>query len=490
MQTTSIRLRARAAVLAGVALAACSSDRIENLNGPVLQQYTNINDRLTVQSLASGLLDGDRLNYTNNLLPFFSIIGRDLYRIDGSEPRWSTVLLNRNTPGNSNFIGGGLWVTPYNTVRAANLFVRGANATTILSAQEKSATVGFAQTMKALQYIQLIRSRDTVGIPIQVVEDSTAPIRCKPAVLAYISALLDSGSTALTAAGTTPFPFTLPAGWAGFNTSNAATGTDFLQFNRGLKAVVEMYRGFIPLQAANDPQAAPDVARLTAALANFDSSFYNVTPSAATLATGVYYTFSTASGEQQNPITNPQVFRVNPKVVQGAEPNDPRIAAKVDTSSAVALISIPVRNTVADTTVVDQVASRFGVRYPRAATDPLALMKTSELVLSRAQVLWALNRDADALALVNAVRQANGLPARTLASYGTRVDFLVNGILQEKRYELLFESPWRWVDFRSMGILNRIGTELPNAGGRLPFRAFPIPNNEAVARNGQIACQQ
>ena len=174
------------------------------------------------------------------------------------------------------------------------------------------------------------------------------------------------------------------------------------------------------------------------------------------------------------------MFRANPKVVAEAEPGDPRFAAKVDTSGT-APISITVNS--------DTVQSRFGVRYPRAATDPLALLKNSELVLSRAQVLWTLGRDAEALALVNAVRQANGLPAKSAAIFASRVDFLVGGILHEKRYELLFESPTRWADFRNMGMLARAGLELPNAGGRAPFPAFPIPNSETTSRNGNIACR-
>ncbi|GJG86209.1 hypothetical protein tb265_13900 [Gemmatimonadetes bacterium T265] len=474
------RVVALGATFGAAALAACNTDKVTALNGPVLNSFQPITSRGQVQQLATGLLDRDRSNYTTQLI-FFSILGRDLYRIDPSEPRWTTVLLDSRTPDNSIFVGAGIWTTPYQTINGANFLIKGANATGVLSAAEKSATVGFAQTMKALEYLSLIRSRDTVGIAIQAVQDSTVPIRCKPAALAYISALLDSGSTALAAAGTAAFPFALPSGFAGFTAPTSTTGTSFRQFNRALKAITEMYLGFVPLEAAGNPLTPPDAAHMTAALANFDSSFYNATPTTASLNTGIYYTFSTASGETQNPLTNTSVYRVDPKVVASAEPGDPRFAAKVDTSAATSALSIPAQS--------DTVTSRYGVLYPRAATDPLALLKNSELVLSRAQVLWTLGRDAEALALVDAVRQANGLPAKTSASFTDRVDFLVNGILQEKRYELLFESPTRWVDFRDMGILSRIGVELPLSGGKLPFPVFPIPNGETTARNGNVACQ-
>lgn len=465
------------ALLAAGALAGCAADRITALNAPTVSNYTPVTTRAQVQQLATGVADADRQNYATQVV-IFSIVGRDLYRIDASEPRWASVLLDQRTPDNSGFVGGALWTDAYQPITAATFLIRGAGATSVLSAAEKSAVTGYAQTMQGLSYLSLVRSRDTLGIPVQAVVDSLVPIRCKPAALAYVSALLDSGATALAAAGATAFPFALPPGFS----SNGAftTPAAFLQFNRGLKGIVEMYRGMLPLEQAGDPLAAPDAARMAAALAAFDSSFYAVPTGAASLGAGVYYTFGTASGETANPLANTTVFRANPSVVAEAEPGDPRFAAKVDTSNT-APISITINE--------DTVQSRYGVRYPRSATDPLALLKNSELVLSRAQVLWTLGRDAEALALVNAVRQANGLAPKTAADFASRLDLLIGGILHEKRYELLFESPTRWVDFRNMGMLARAGLEFPNAGGRAPFPALPIPNNEATSRNGNIACQ-
>ena len=72
-----------------------------------------------------------------------------------------------------------------------------------LSDKEKSAAIGFAQVVKALEYLRLIELRDDNGIPITTGGDALAPIRCKPAVLTAISALLDSAITDLTSAGPT-----------------------------------------------------------------------------------------------------------------------------------------------------------------------------------------------------------------------------------------------------------------------------------------------
>jgi hypothetical protein len=99
----------------------------------------------------------------------------------------------------------------------------------------------------------------------------------------------------------------------------------------------------------------------------------------------------------------------------------------------------------------------------------------------RAEVLWCLGRDTEALAVMNLVRRAAGLPDK--APFATHGD-LLRGILKEKRYSLLFEGASRWVDFRMFGILNELGVE----AGNNPIPRLPIPQAEADARNNNIAC--
>src|SRR5256885_234512 len=69
------------------------------------------------------------------------------------------------------------------------------------SAQEQAAARGFARTFQALEYLRLIESRDTLGVPIVSGRGTLDPVRCKPAVLQYVVALLDSGATDLAAGG-------------------------------------------------------------------------------------------------------------------------------------------------------------------------------------------------------------------------------------------------------------------------------------------------
>lgn len=485
-----MRIRSAAALAAIFGAGACSESTVPDLNNPTVEQYQTVTSASQLQNLATGLVDGDRATHGTQVL-FFETIARDIVRFDPAESRYITTLLGTNI-SNSDFIGNGLFNAPYRTVAGADLLVSGiAGAPAVVATDaQKAATQGFARTIKALQYIRLIESRDTIGVAIQTVPDSTVPIRCKPAVLTYIAALLDSAAANLRTAGNTPLPFSLPSGFNGFTTADAPSGTDFLQFNRALLSRVEMYRGFAPLELAGSPSTAPDAARLQAALTALDASFYNASASRAALDVGIYHNYSTGSGELTNPLYDVGVFRVNPKVItDGAEPGDLRIQAKVDTSSS---------NTSRTSRSGSRfIGSRYLLRQPSGPNSPIALLRNEELVLNRALILWGLNRDAEARTLVNLIRQSAGLGAAAPGDHQQ----LLRAILKEKRYSLLAESPARLIDFRMFGILSELGRERPGLGadntpgtaddtpGLLPAPVFPIPNNEAVARSQQLTCQ-
>jgi hypothetical protein len=459
--------------LAGLlAASACRDVTVPDLNNPQQADITNLTDRSQIQAVARGIADQDRQTYATQVL-FDQIIGRNLYRIDPAETRFITRLLGTSL-SNSDFIGASGWNGPYRTARTVDLFISAVKSSTLvpaLSAQEQAGAIGYAQTLKALQYIRIIEQRASNGAPINTVTDTLVPIRCEPAVLAYISALLDSAATNLTAAGTTAFPFTLPAGFAGFTVPDApGTFNDFMGFNRALKARNELYRGLLPLETAQDSTAAPDATRLGVALRAIDSSFYSPTFTRGGLDAGLYHTFTTGEGETVNPLVDVGVFRVNPKVVAAAEPGDQRIQAKVDTSSSNVTRSS------------SGVSSKYLVKFPNAPTDRLAFLKNGELVLERALILWGLNRDAEALALVNGVRSAAGLTTPLVI---TNHAALRHEILRQIRFETLFESEVFWTLARSTGTLN---TELGQERSNNPIARFPIPSAENVARSGKIAC--
>jgi starch-binding outer membrane protein, SusD/RagB family len=452
-------LRRPLAIL-GVALAlsaGCTDAFVPDYNNPTLPPA--VDDPAQLQGQASGLLAGDREQHAFQIL-VLETMGRDAYRIDVADPRYLLQPLGQYSPGA--FLVDFTWNALYRTIRGAQLLTRGVDGGS-LPADQKAATRGFARTFQALEYLRLIESRDTLGVPIVSGAAALDPVRCKPAVLAYTVALLDSAAADL-AAGGASFPFTLSSGF----TSNGAFDTPqgFRRFNRGLAAKARTYLGFIDFARTG----ASNAAALTAALANLGESFVSPT---GTLRDGVYHIYSTGSGDLANGNYDPSVYRANPRVLSEAEAGDQRLSkVRRDPSQ---------RKENAD----GSVASDILFTNPAGPTSPLPILTNEELLLIQAEVLWGLNRDAEALTLVNTIRQrAGGLAA--VSPFPNRTA-LLREILKQKRYSLLFESGARLVDARMFGLFNELGNELrpPGPGPRV----IPFPQAEIDARGGDLACQ-
>lgn len=455
----------RIAALAAVPAAAlailgagCRDAFVPDYNNPTIGDV--VADAAQLQGQASGLLAGDRERHAFQIL-VLETMGRDAYRIDVADPRYLLQPLGQFSPGA--FLVDFTWNSHYQTIRAAQLLVRGIEASDAFPAADKAATRGFARTLQALQYLRLVETRDTLGAPILTGAGALDPIRCKPAVLQHVVALLDSGATDLAAAGP-QFPFALSTGF----TANGAfdTPTGFRRFNRGLAAKALTYQGFVDYARRGTVATAP----LQAALTALGESFASETGA---LRDGVYHVYSTASGDLANGNYDPSVYRANPKVLADAEAGDQRLA-KVRRDPAA-------RKENSDGTI----ASDILFTNIAGPTTPLPILTNEELLLIRAEVLWGLQRDAEALALVNVVRtRAGGLAPR--AGGASRTE-LLREILRQKRYSLLFESGARLVDMRMFGLFAELGPEL---GADQPGpQVIPFPQAEIDARGGNLACQ-
>jgi hypothetical protein len=454
-RTRSVRAAALSAVLCATLLGACKDSVVPNYNDPALPPVPQTSTDLVNQT--RGILAGDREQHAFQIL-VLETMGRDAYRIDVADSRYIQMPLGNFSP--SAFLVDFTWNSLYRTIRAAQILTTGIDKSKF-SDQEKAATRGFARTFQAFEYLRLIESRDTLGIPIVSGTGKLDPVRCKPAVLAYISALLDSAATDL-AQGGSAFPFSLPSGF----TDNGAfdTPATFLLFNRGLAAKTLVYRGFTDYARGG----AKDGAALAAALAALDASFE---PGAGPLRDGVYQLFSTASGDLQNANFDNSVYRANPKVLAQADAGDARLGkVRQDPSANIFLgdASAPV------------VASDILFVNVSSPTTPLPLLTREELRLVRAEVLWGLGREGEALAIANAIRQTYGLGQTSASGVG-----LLREILKQKRYSLLWESGARLVDYRMFGLFDELGQELPGQPGP---KVIPFPQAEIDARGGDLTC--
>src|SRR2546430_4151675 len=145
---TTIVLAAAALVAAG-----CKDNPVANpIDLPTVSQLSGPLTIPALQFIATGALAQDRAAanaFSYAIEP--GIFGRDVYRIDASEPRFVQETLGGN-PDPGSFAGGGAWATYYTAIRAENsvLASLGNLAANQFTTNEITATRGFMRTLKAL----------------------------------------------------------------------------------------------------------------------------------------------------------------------------------------------------------------------------------------------------------------------------------------------------------------------------------------------------
>lgn len=428
-----------ASALVALSLAACDFD-IANPNSP-----TPIGPnptRARVAAAAIGLLNGSRDYYRGWILNA-GIIGREAYRFDGSEPRYTSEVLTGQLDAGG-FIGASQWLFPYRNIRTANELLRYIDGASELSADEISATKGYARTLQALDFMNVLVSHTQDSIPIDVGTDPAAPpapFVSNAAAWAYVETLLDNALTELQAGGTA-FPFPLSGGFAGFDDP-----AGFAQFNRALAARVDIYLG-------KGAEAEADLA----------ASFMDP---AQAMDLGIFHTYSTGSGELSNTLNQAtQENFAHPQLRDsaqtGANGTDRRFLTKVF---------------VRDTQTTSGLTSDLGwSRYP-GPSSPIPIIRNEELLLIRAEAAILANDLPTALTFINTVRQQSG-DLDPLAPFASVAE-ANNALLYERRYSLLFEWGHRWIDMRRFGRLNQLPIDRP---GDVVYTTFPIPTDEVLAR--------
>lgn len=441
-------LRRAPALLVLLLVGACDSLGVTDPNDPGLSTLTENPTRSAVANAATGLLIGSRTGMfeQNGYISLLGIMGRESYNFDPADPRFVTEMLIGPLDGGSPAFGGNLFEDPYANIRNANIVLAATDAVPGVTDTEKEAIRGFAKTIQALDFLNVIVTRQDNGAPIDVDRDPTAepaPVATEAEVYAHIVTLLDEARTHLLAGGG-EFPFELGSGFAGFDTP-----ATFLEFNRGLRARVAVYLG-----------------DFSGALTALVESFLDV---AAPLDRGVYHVFSTASGDQTNQLFDPdaRALYAHPSILTGAQ-LQPGGAADRRALEKVAAVT---PKTVQNITATERLTV-YG-----STTDPIPIMRNEELILLRAEANIGLGLLPDAVPDINLVRvNAGGLaPIVAFASPAEALDEL----LYNRRYSLLFEGGFSWIDAQRYGRLNTLPLDLPE---HRRFQKFPFPIDECLAR--------
>jgi hypothetical protein len=434
---------------AGALLVGCKGLEVPDLNNPGLESLQSSPTRTAVMTAATGLLIGTRGNVgsQNGYVSLLGILGRESYNFDPADPRFVTEMLIGPLDGGSPAFGGNLWNGQYADIRNANILLHATDAVTGVSTAEKEGIRGFAQTIKALDFLEVAVTRDSNGAPTAVDQSPTAdpaPIATRAQVYAYVVALLDSASTHL-AAGGASFPFALSSGFAGFDTPPT-----FLQFNRALRARVAVYTG-----------------DWAGALTALGQSFLNT---GAPLSLGAYHVFGTGSGDAINALYDPtqRAIWAHPSLRADAQLQpggqlDQRVLNKTT-------IIVPAK------TVQGITTNLAFIRY-QSATDPIPIIRNEELILLRAEANIQLGNPGTAVADLNLIRTSSG----GLAAYSGAMTApaLTTELLYNRRYSLLFEGGHRWIDMRRYGLLSLLPKALPT---HVRFPRFPFPINECTPR--------
>lgn len=428
---------------------ACKDLIVPDFNNTSLEDLTSNPTPTKITQASQGLMLGTRagIGTQNGYVSLLGILGRESYNFDPADPRFITEMLIGPLDGGSPAFGGNLFGAPYRNIRNANILLGALNTVVGLTTAQKAAVEGFAKTIQALDYLNVVNTRDNLGAPLDVnigPTDAPAPIVAKAAVFTQIATLLDEGLTQLNAGGTA-FPFELSPGFAGFNTP-----ATFAEFNRAVKARVEVYRE-----------------NYAVALTALNASFLDTS---APLTLGVYHSYSTGSGDTQNLLFDPtgRAILAHPSIVTDAE-NKPDATPDARVLSKVA--QLPAPRTVQGVTS-DRV---FSIYNSNTATIPI--IRNEELILLRAEARWFTSDVTGALNDINFIRTTSGGLALR-GPFLNESDFVAE-LLRQRRYSLLFEGGHRWIDARRFGLLSTLPLALPSH--TVPSR-FPFPEAECLAR--------
>jgi starch-binding outer membrane protein, SusD/RagB family len=442
------RLPVLAALAAAAAIAACKEVTVPNYNSPNVEQLTNAPNASTMNTTALGLLVGARATvgtYATGL----GILGREVYNLDGAEPRNVLgYLVGPLEPGG--FVADVGWTASYRQLLTAQTILDGVDKVPDYTPAQKEAVKGFTKTFMAMAYIDQLRVRDTFGIVLDVdpAARQIGAFVTRDEGYARAAQLLDEAKTHL-AAGGAAFPFAPHSGFAGFNTP-----ATFVRFNRAIKARLEIYRQ-----------------RWQDALTALGESFISTASgSAASLATGVYHVYSTSSGDAVNPLFDPapRALAAVPTFLTEAQRRaDGSPDLRASSKATVGTVSLSTQG----------VTSNVRITAYASNVAPVPIIKNEELILLRAEANLNLGNRAAAIDDINFVRVNSGGLAPLPATFSGD---LLGELLYNRRYSLFDEYGHRWVDLRRYNRLSELGKALPT---HRIFPLVPIPVDECNQRS-------
>ncbi len=424
---------------------ACEVEETIDLNGASLDLIVNNAQLSDIQSLATGIESAMRIRL-GTYYDVVSLIGREYYRVSNSDPRFTGDILGRGTStiDNNTFYTTGPFGARYNVIKNCNITLEAINNTSAaLSDIEKNSIRGFVQTIQAYSLLLVLNQQYNNGVRLDVADpDNLGDFVSLEASLTGIKSLLDASYALLqTSDADASFILDLSSGFVNFDDPALdAKVSDLAKFNRAIAARVALYQ--------NDLPEVLDA--LTNSFIDFDGD----------LNTGVSHTFSTAGGDQLNPLfyapnSNGETIIVHPDFIADTLAGDTRIN-KVSKRTA--------------TLTFDDLSSDYDLAVYASTSTPIPIIRNEELILIYAEANRTSNT-AEAVRAINIVRNAANIGDYTGA---TSPEALLTEILFQRRYSLLGEGH-RWIDARRHDLLNTLPIDREDDD---VFIEFPRPATE------------
>lgn len=463
-----------AAVVASVSCSAKDLN-VANPNNATVAGATQ--DPTALQLLFTGLFSDIRGQRSNIILQS-AVFGREGYTLSPQDGRFVTVpLIGVQVNGVTKIdpaVGftNNAWGGEYGVMRDLFNFKKTINAAATLSKEQKAGLVGIAQTFDALMMLELVQSHDTLGAITEIKDNAAdlAPFVPRDSVYKFIIGSLDAAIANLNTAGAVAFPYTLPPGFAGFNTP-----ATFVKLTQALKGKAE----------ANYATSGGGAGAWQAAVTALNASFLNTGATTRTaFDVGPFHTFGVApdtpNGLTQATNTNLYAhmsLQRDAQLKANGQPDD-RYTAKIRTG-------LPPRAGPSNSAGPTSETTTLGFSIWPAQNSSIPVIRNEELMLLHAEALLATGNKAGAIADLNQVRvNSGGLPATTLTTASTD-DQVLLGILYEKRYSTLMEGN-RWIDMRRYNKLDQLPLDVTSGLNKnFVARVNPIPQAECLVRQGK-----
>jgi starch-binding outer membrane protein, SusD/RagB family len=448
-----------------------------------------------IQNAVTGLFTSSRID-AGTYIGWMSGFARDEANIQAENPEAVVEETGLSPIPAGDF---GIWDNEYRAADAALAVIAALpNVAPAYTSQQVAAITGIAQTLEALDFMAVAETRDTLGIPIHSISSTTSgPVYCAQDAWEQIVALLDTANDNLNTAGTIALPIKVPPGFAsvGLTAGPSTSAGSFASFNRALagKAYLELAYAKARNAAATHPTPSSPGLPDPAALGHADSA---ITASALYLvalappipgpwtenAGGVYWDFSSTSGDLPNPInSNIALWRTLSY-----------LTADVDTVHDLRFLGKFVPNSNPLLIPGDAFMSTnwlYG-SYPTPSS-PIPIIRNEGLVLDRAQVQLGLGNYAQAITLINQVHQQVGGFATPL-SIAPTYTAVRDSLMKEERISTVFEASGdRTVSIRMYGLeavadttWSSVEAPKPPGGVDLHTTVVPIPSQEIEGRGG------